>query len=165
MLYMASGGLILLCTVLLLSTLVMTWKVRHLSRRLKALSSNADLISNCEYWMGTARKSKSKSETEAKETGLLMTGLGQTQEDVGAGGATKGEGGEVNGDGQMRGENKKLLGDTVNGEEASAGVDETVTPENPSSEKPQEDATDSLSSKAVAADSSSEGTDGPKVKV
>ncbi|KAG7517097.1 putative serine-rich protein [Solea senegalensis] len=81
--YLVSGVLILVCTVLLLSTLLLLWKVCQLRQRLKSLSSNGDLISNSEYWMGTARKNKSKPEVEAKQTAVLMSDFSETQEDAG----------------------------------------------------------------------------------
>ncbi|XP_040006866.1 uncharacterized protein LOC120802782 [Xiphias gladius] len=159
--FMVSGGLIIGCSILLISTLLLTWKVWQLSRRLKMLSNNADMISNSEYWMGTAKKHKSNSETEAKETSILMADFSQTQED---GGTTKEEGGKVERDGQMGEENKKGVGDTANREETSAGENKKETPvtvaENSSSSKQQEDTADSQSTKAVGA-SSTEGTEEP----
>lgn len=147
--FMVTGGLIIACAILLVSTLMLAWKVCQLSRHIKALSSNADLISNTEYWIGTAKMNKSKSETEPRETCVLMADLGQSQEETGNG-ATKEEGGTVNGD------NKKEEGDAANSEEASS------TPaENSSSSKPQEEATNSQPTKAVAAPTS-EGTEEPK---
>lgn len=147
--FMVTGGLIIACAILLVSTLMLAWKVCQLSRRIKALSSNADLISNSEYWIGTDKRNKSKSETEPRETSVLMANLGQSQEETGNG-ATKGEGGTVNGD------NKKEDGHATNSEEAS-----TTSAEYSSSSKPQEEATDSQPTKAVAAPTS-EGTEEPK---
>lgn len=83
--------------------------------------------------MGTATKNKSKSETEARDSSMLMADVGQTQEEnEGGSGTTMKEGGTVKSD------DKKEVGDTGNSEEASA------TPaENLSSSKPQEEAIDS----------------------
>ena len=122
------------CTILLVSTLLLVWKACQLSRRVKALSSNVDLISS-EHWEETGKKDKSKSEAKPEETTVLMTEISPTQEEVGNG-ATKEEGGKVNEDGQT-GEDKKEEGDTSNAEEASA-TPETAA-ENSSSSKPQEE--------------------------
>ncbi|CAB1420514.1 unnamed protein product [Pleuronectes platessa] len=146
-LYLVSGGLIIVCTVLLVSSLMLTCKVRHLSRRLQALSGDADLISNSEFWMGSARRNKSRSGPEAKETKVLMTDFSQTQE---SDGANKEEGRKVSVDGQTGEENKKKLEE--NGDESKK---ETPDTEKSLSSKPQEEATDPKSSKAEA-DSSTE---------
>ncbi|XP_040907211.1 uncharacterized protein LOC121190492 [Toxotes jaculatrix] len=162
--FIVTGGLIIGCTILLVCTLILTCRVCQLSRHLKMLTEDADLISNSEYWMGTARKNKSKSETEAKETSMLMADVNHAQEDVGDG-ITKQEAGEVNKDGQTEEETKKEVGDTANSEKASADESKKDTPvtvtENSSSANPQEDATDSQATKAEAA-SSSEGAEAPK---
>lgn len=148
--YMVTGGLIIACSILLLSTLFLMCKVCQLSKRVKMLSDNADLISTSEYWMGTAKKNKSASETEEKETTVLMADIAQTQEEMGNG-TTKEEGGNKDG---PTGEEKEV-GDAAKSEEAS-----TVTvAENAS--KPQEEAADSQSTKAVAA-STANGKEEPK---
>lgn len=155
--FMVAGGLIIACTILLVSTLLLIWKVCQLSRRIKMLSSNSDLISTSEYWIGTAKKNKSTPETGAKETTVLMTDICQTQEEMGNGTA-KEEVEEVNEEGQTGEENEKEVGDTAKSEE------EASTPpvaENASTSKPQEEATDSQSTKASAA-TSSEATEEPK---
>lgn len=149
--FFVSGGLIIACAILLISTLFLAWRTCHLSRRLKMLNTNGDLISTSEYWMGTAKKDKSKPETEAKETTVLMSDLSQAQEEM-SNGTTKEDEGKVKEDGQ-KGEEKEV-GDPANGEEAAAA-------ENSSSSKPQEEADNSQSAKAAAA-SSSEGTEEPK---
>lgn len=155
--FMVSGGLIIVCTILLVSTLLLAWKVCRLNRRIKALSSNSDLISNSENWMATAKKNK--SETEVKETSMLMADVSQTQEEM-ANGTTKEDGGAVKEDEQVGEENKKKEdGDTANSEEVSTTP--VTVAETSSSSKPQEEATDSQSGKAAAA-SSSEGTEEPK---
>ncbi|XP_020485918.2 uncharacterized protein [Labrus bergylta] len=107
---MASGGLIILCVILLLSVFFLAWKVCRLSRRIKELSSNADLISTSEYWMESAKKNKSKSETEPKETTVLMSDMSQTKEER-ANGTTEEEGEK---------ENKTEEGDATKSEEAAA---------------------------------------------
>lgn len=148
--YMVAGGLIIACAILLLSTLFLMCKVCQLSKRVKMLSDNADLISTSEYWMGTAKRNKSASETEVKETTVLMADIAQTQEEMGNG-TTKEEGGNKDG---PTGEEKEV-GDAAKSEEAS-----TITvAENAS--KPQEEAADSQSTKAVAA-STANGKEEPK---
>ncbi|KAK1883026.1 Translation initiation factor IF-2 [Dissostichus eleginoides] len=156
-LFMVSGGLIIACTILLVSTLLLIWKVCQQSRRIKALSSNADLISTSEYWMGTAKRNKSASELEAKENTVLMSDIGQTQEKVGNG-TTKEEGGKVKEDGPK--EEKKKEEETAKSEEVSAGP-ATVAEK---ASKPQEEATDSKSTEA-ASTSNCKGTEEPKDKV
>ncbi|XP_022601726.1 uncharacterized protein LOC111222313 [Seriola dumerili] len=156
--YMVTGGLIIACSILLASTLLLTWRVCQLNRHLKMLSTDADLISTSQYWMGTARKTKSKSETQAKETSMLMADFSQTQEDM-ADGTTKDEEAKVDEDGQ-KGEEKK--GDTASSEKASAGENKKETPaaENSSSSGPPEE-----TSPQAAAASSSEATQKPKDEV
>lgn len=157
-LYVVAGGLILACLILLFSTLLLACKVCQLNRRLKTLSSDSDMISNCAYKMQTFNENTNKSEPEAKETSILMADIDQTQRGVGNG-ATKEEGGKVNEGGQV-GEEKKEADGTADSEEASTGEKETVA-ENPPSPQLQEDATNSTSTSAVAA-SSSEGAEEPK---
>ncbi|XP_071781537.1 uncharacterized protein LOC139931827 [Centroberyx gerrardi] len=144
-LLMVAGGLIILCTILLVSTVALTCKVCHMSRH---IHSDADLISNSEYWMGTAQRNGKKSETEAKETAVLMSHFSQTQEEMSASAAKDG-GGEGNKDGRAGEEtleNGKEEGDTANADQASAsGTGMDTTP----------------STKATAA-SSSEGSEEPK---
>ncbi|XP_010768671.1 uncharacterized protein [Notothenia coriiceps] len=149
-LFMVSGGLIIACTILLVSTLLLIWKVCQQSRRIKALSSNADLISTSGYWMGTAKRNKSASELEAKENTVLMSDIGQTQEEVGNG-TPKEDGGKVKEDGPK--EEKKEEEETAKSEEVSAGP---VTVE--------EEVTDSKSTEA-ASTSNCKGTEEPKDKV
>ncbi|KAM3601003.1 uncharacterized protein V6R79_005942 [Siganus canaliculatus] len=121
---MVTGGLIIVCTILLLSTLLLAWKVCLLSSRVKALSSNADLISNSEYWMGTAKKNKNKSEPEAQETSVLMASVSATQEDEGEKANAK----EQKGEGtkkEVNGESEKK--DDCGGEKSSSKTQEDVT--------------------------------------
>lgn len=124
---MVTGGLIIACTMLLVSTLLLSCKVCQLSRRLKALGSNVDLISNTEYWTGTNKKNKGNSEEEPRATTMLMADLCQEE----GTGATQVEGGAVND------EITKEAGGATNSEEAS-----TIPGENSSSSKPQGETTD-----------------------
>ncbi|XP_008282824.1 uncharacterized protein DDB_G0271670 [Stegastes partitus] len=146
-----SAGLILACVIFLITTLFLACRTCQLSRRLKRLGANADLISNSEYWMGTAKKDKSKSDTEGKETTVLMSDL--TQEEMNNG-PTKEDGGKMKEDGQ-KGEEKEA-GDAANGEEVAAAP--ATVAENSSSSKPQEEAANSQPAKDAAA-SSSEGAE------
>lgn len=143
-----TAGLILACTILLISTLILACKVCQLSRHLKMLNSNIDLISTSEYKVGTAKKDKDKCEPEVNETSMLMADTSQTQEDVGNG-ITKEEEGKVNEDKQLGEENKKEVGGTANNGEASTGENKkeaaVTTAENPSISQPQEDTTNSQS--------------------
>ncbi|KAL6099030.1 uncharacterized protein ACO6RY_18034 [Pungitius sinensis] len=145
-----AGGLIIACAILLISTLLLVCKVCQLSIQVKMLSDNADLISTTEYWMGTAKKRKSVSETEAKETTVLMVDIVQTEEDVGEG-ATKGEGGKENKDGQ-REEEKEEVKEEVAKTEPSAEPETAA--EDASSSKSPEEATDLQSVKTGAAPTS-----------
>ncbi|XP_029956949.1 cell wall protein DAN4-like [Salarias fasciatus] len=154
---MVSGGLILVCFIFLMSTLLLAWRVCHLNRRIKALSSNDNMVSNCEYYVGTAKKDKSKTETEAEETTLLMADLQQTEGEK-RNGAAKEDGEKVNQDGQK--EEEKKAGDAAPSDEASA-ADETPT-ENSTSSKPQEQAAGTKSASAAAAASPSEGKEEAK---
>uniref|UniRef100_A0A3Q4B0R6 Uncharacterized protein n=1 Tax=Mola mola TaxID=94237 RepID=A0A3Q4B0R6_MOLML len=77
--FLVTGGLIIACTILLVSTVLLSWKVCHLSRRIKALSSNAELISNSDYWMGSAKRMKRKSEAGPADSNVLMVDLGEAQ--------------------------------------------------------------------------------------
>lgn len=135
------GGLIIACTILILSTLVLAWKVCLLSKRVSALSSSADLISQTECTRGTAARKSSVSETALGECIMLTDehlheGKGGTEEEEGAA-------------------NKDMA------EEAEdAAKEEEATPpptENSSSPAPQEE--------AAKAGSTSEGTDKPKDEV
>lgn len=81
-LYFAIGGLFIVVTILLLSTLILSCKVLQLNRQIKMMkmSQDGELISNSDYWMGTARKNKGKPKIDSKETSMLMV----TQEEVGS---------------------------------------------------------------------------------
>ncbi|XP_077360980.1 uncharacterized protein LOC144006147 [Festucalex cinctus] len=75
-LVMLTGGLILVCFVLLLSTLMLTCKVCQMSKRIGMLASEPAKRTESDG------KYKSNSETEAKENSMLLTDLSQTQEQV-----------------------------------------------------------------------------------
>ncbi|XP_034745573.1 uncharacterized protein LOC117955281 [Etheostoma cragini] len=154
--FMVAGGLIIACAILLASIVVLIWKVCQLSRHIKMLSSNADLISTNDYWMGTVKKNK---ETEPEETTVLMSDINPTMEEMGNG-TTKEDGGKAKEDGQTEGEDKKEVGDTSAKSEDASATPEAVD-EKAASSKPQEEATDAQSTNAVAA-SSSEDTEEPK---
>ncbi|TNN86805.1 hypothetical protein EYF80_002988 [Liparis tanakae] len=153
---MTAGGLIIACTVLLMSTLLLMGKVCRLSRRVKMLSANSDLISISEYWMGSAKRSKSAPETNGDETAVLMADMGQTQEDVGDGDAEE-EAAKAKEDGPMGEEDKMEVEDTAESGEASA----TPAVGEASSSKPQEEASDARSGAAP----SSKGTEEPREEV
>lgn len=127
------GVLIIVCTFLVVSNVVLTWKVCQLNRRILTLTTDADLISNSEYWMGTAKKNKSNSEPEAKESVVLLGDLTQTQEEVGESEA-KEEGANANKDGQIGEEtveNGKEAGESAKNETSANGT-KTEKPESAS---------------------------------
>lgn len=126
--FMVAGGLIIACTILLVSTLILACKVCQLSCRIKALSENTDLVSSTEYWTGTTMKNKNKSDTETREASMLMADVSQMQEEKEM---TEGE--TVKSDDQ-----EKEVEHGGNSEEASPTLAEDL-----SSSKPQEEATDS----------------------
>lgn len=130
-------ALIICCTILLISTLMLTCHVCHLSRRIKALSSSDDdLISNSDYWTGTAKRNKGKSEKpEDKEASVLLADVSQAQDETAA---TREENGTASGD-------KK--------EEAGEGASATAAEES-SSTKPQEETSDGQPTEAEAAPAS-----------
>lgn len=128
------GGLIICCTILLISTLMLTCHVCHLSRRIKALSSSDDddLISNSDYWTGTAKRNKGKSEKpEDKEASVLLGDISQAQDETDG---TREENGTTS-------EDKK--------EEAGEGASATAAEES-SSTKPQEEGADGQPTEAEA---------------
>lgn len=93
-LLMVAGGLILACTILLISTLLLACKVCQLSRRLKMLCVHSDPVVPTKYG-----KDNNKSDADAKETVVLMDDLNQTHDEAGDGGngpdaESKGEGKE-----------------------------------------------------------------------
>lgn len=71
-LVLMTGGLIIACTLLILSTLALAWKVCLLSKRISALSSNVDLSSQAGHTRGTNAKESSLCETELREGSMLM---------------------------------------------------------------------------------------------
>ncbi|XP_013992942.1 uncharacterized protein [Salmo salar] len=82
-LLMVTGGLVVLCTILLVSTVVLSCQVCHLKRQPRISSrptrSNVDLVSGTGYW-GTGQRTKEKPDSEPSETSLMMAELKQTQE-------------------------------------------------------------------------------------
>lgn len=64
--------MIIACTILILSTLVLAWKVCLLSKRVSVLSSNADLVDQTECMRGAAAERSSLFETELREGSMLM---------------------------------------------------------------------------------------------
>lgn len=77
------GGLILACTFLLISTLVLAVKVCQLSRRVRMLSGHSDLMSAATNWKENSKKKENKSKTDAKETTELMADFNQTRDKTG----------------------------------------------------------------------------------
>eukprot|EP00066_Takifugu_rubripes_P020511 XP_011609777.1 PREDICTED: uncharacterized protein LOC105417481 [Takifugu rubripes] len=71
-LVLITGGLIIACTVLILSTLILAGKVCLLSKRLSALSSNVDLSSHTGHTREANVKESSLWENELKEGSMLM---------------------------------------------------------------------------------------------
>lgn len=131
---MLTGGLIIACAILLISTLMLAWKVCHLSGHLKALASDDDLISSADYWTGKAKKDEGKAETEDKEDSVLLSEVNQKQDDA------KEESVTANGDKKKQEE----------GEEKKEGEGEKKLSES-SSTKPQEDAPSSPPAEPEAA--------------
>ncbi|XP_059912130.1 uncharacterized protein LOC132461071 [Gadus macrocephalus] len=87
---MVAGALTVACVGLLVTTALLTWK---LCQRRREAEPDSDLISNSEFWMGSARRNKAKP-PPANDTCLLL-GLLETKEGQrGAGGAEGGDGGE-----------------------------------------------------------------------
>ncbi|XP_034539344.1 uncharacterized protein LOC117812578 [Notolabrus celidotus] len=152
--YMVTGGLIILSFFLLLSTLLLACRVCHLNKRIKELSSNADLISISEYRIGTAKTDKSEPEKEPEETTVLMSDLSQNKEEMGNG-TTKEEGEN----GQTGQDSKTEDGDKNKSEEAAATPAAVAESSSPS--KGPEETNESPSAEATAA-SKSEGTGEPK---
>lgn len=132
-----TGGLIICCTILLISTLILTCHVFHLSRRIKALSSSDDdLISNSDYWTGTAKRNKGKSEKPGDiEASVLLGDVSQAQDETAA---TREENGTASEDIKEEA-----------GEEASA-----TAAEESSSTKPQEETAEGQPTEAEAAPAS-----------
>ncbi|XP_029375812.1 uncharacterized protein LOC115054650 [Echeneis naucrates] len=159
--YLLAAILIIVCFILLVSTLMLTCKVWQLSRHIERLSNSSDLISNSGYWMGTAKKNKNMSDTEAKETTELMADLSKTQENTTD--ATTKEGRNADGDEEKVVGDEKKEGDAANTEEASAGENkkETEMPaENFGSLKPEEETSDNKSTEAETVSSTKEPQDG-----
>lgn len=140
--YMVAGGLILLSFLLLISTLLLAYKVCRLNRRIKELSSDSDLVVTTEY-----QGVKGKSEKDVEETTVLMSDLGQTKEEMG------------NGTAKEEGESKVEDGDKNQSEDAAAPPAAAAESSSPSKEP--EETRESPSAEATAA-SNSEGPEEPK---
>ncbi|CAL8308322.1 unnamed protein product [Gadus morhua 'NCC'] len=85
---MVAGALTVACVGLLVTTALLTWK---LCQRRREAEPDSDLISNSEFWMGSARRNKAKP-PPANDTCLLL-GLLETK--GGQRGAEGGDGGEA----------------------------------------------------------------------
>ncbi|XP_045572979.1 uncharacterized protein [Salmo salar] len=85
-LLIVAGCLVVLCTVLLVSTVVLLYQVFHLKHQLcsstissRPTRNNVDLVSGSGHW-GTGQKTKERPGSEPSETSLMMPELRQTQE-------------------------------------------------------------------------------------
>ncbi|XP_023823329.1 uncharacterized protein [Salvelinus sp. IW2-2015] len=85
-LLIVTGCLVVLCTILLVSTVVLLYQVFHLKHQLcsrtissRPTRSNVDLVSGSGHW-GTGQKTKERPGSEPSETSLMMPELRQTQE-------------------------------------------------------------------------------------
>lgn len=152
--FFVSGGLIILCAILLISTLILAWKVCSLHRRIKELSNNGDLVCTSEYWM-EAGKDKNKSEQQPNETTVLMSDLSQNKEQIGDS-TTKEEEEKMNKDEQTGEESKSKEDEATTKSEEAAATPAPVS-ESSASSKPQEEAEQSKATDAAAA-APSEGT-------
>ncbi|XP_075876436.1 uncharacterized protein LOC142884579 [Nelusetta ayraudi] len=147
---MLTGGLIIACTILLISTLMLACQVCHLSGRLKALASDEDLVSSSDYWTGKAKRAKGKVETEDKEDSVLLDEIDQKQGDA------KEESVTANGDKKKEEEEEKKEEEEEKKEEEKKKEEEgekklSVAAEESSSTKPQEDASSSPPAEPEAA--------------
>lgn len=147
---MVTGCLIVLCTLLLVSTVALACHVCQLK---KHVHNDADLISNHEYWIGTAQRNGGKPETEAGESSILMSHFkpSETQEELSASAAEE-DAEKVNEDGKTGEEASETVKE---GGDAAAASDQT------SASETKTDTADAPSTEATAA-SSSEGTEEPK---
>ncbi|XP_019714425.1 uncharacterized protein LOC109508945 [Hippocampus comes] len=138
-LMMLTGGLILICLILLLSTSMLTCKVCQMSKRIRMLGSDfaKQMESNGKY--------KSNLETEAKETSMLLTDLNETQKEVDRSGP-KEEDVKVRENGE-KGEGKQEAEEAAKSEEAA-----DVTPVDDSSCLTQQKPGDANASVAASPD-------------
>lgn len=148
---MVTGGLIIACFILLISTFMLAWKVCHLSRRIKSLASNDDLISSADFWTGKSNKVKAKVETEDKEDTVLLGEVDQSakEENVTANGDRKKteEGKEKK---EEEKEEKREEKEEKEGGEAEGNHDAAAEESSPT--EPQEDASSSPPAAATTAD-------------
>lgn len=145
---MVCGGLIIACTFFLMTTFLLTCKVCRLSRRIRKLSRSFEL--NSDFDFSEAKRGRSKSGTEAKETAVLLSDVTQTKQEP--------DGAATEQDGRKSEEEKE--GDASKSEEASppAAAAESSTSES------EEEAAISETTPAAAAPSapSSKGSEEPK---
>lgn len=132
-----TGGLIIACAILLISTFMLAWKVCHLSRRVKVLASNDDLLSNTDFWTGKSDKAKAKVETEDREDTVLLGELDHKQSD--ANGDKRKAVEEEKKEEENKEENKEEKGNLAAAAEESSSI------------KPQEDASSSPPAEPEAA--------------
>ncbi|XP_071030514.1 protein EVI2A-like [Oncorhynchus clarkii lewisi] len=82
-LLIVTGALVVLCAILLVSTVVLSCHVCCLKRQphisSRPIRSNIDLVSGTGYW-GTGQRTKERPDSEPGETSLMMAELRQTQE-------------------------------------------------------------------------------------
>lgn len=136
--FLVVGGLIIACTILILSTLVLAWKVCLLSKRVSALSNSADLVGQRECTREATVKKSSLTETEPREGSMLM-----------ADHLHEGEGGTAEEEGNANEDEAEKEEEAAKREEASP-----APAEDSSSPAPQEE--------PAKADSTAEGTEKPK---
>ncbi|XP_008426056.1 cell wall protein DAN4 [Poecilia reticulata] len=141
--------LVLVCAILLFSTLALACKVCQLRRRLKTTGGNS------EYRMGT---DKAESQPEAKENCFLLTENGQTTQES-ENGATKEDGGKVD-EVKQQGDEKEV-GETQKSEEAAtaAAAEESSPPSKPAEETASSEPT---KDPPPPSSSSSDNTEEPK---
>ncbi|CAL8362665.1 unnamed protein product [Lota lota] len=91
-LLMVVGTLIVACVGLLVTTALLVWKI---CQRRPDADGDSDLISNSQFWMGSAQRNKAqrKQQPAAGESCLLLGHL-EIKEEQGAGGGGGGEGAE-----------------------------------------------------------------------
>ncbi|XP_061558798.1 uncharacterized protein LOC133416136 [Phycodurus eques] len=148
-LLMLTGGLVLVCVILLLSTLMLICKVCQMSKRNKMLGGDAAKPT------ASDGKYKGNAETEAQETSMLLTNLSKTQEEVDRSDNPKEEGQKVRENGET-GEGKQEAEEICKSQEAA-----DVTPVDDSSFVTQQKDVDGPSANAAAAPSP-DATEEPK---
>lgn len=146
---------ILVCAILLISTLALTLKVCQLRRRLKTIGSDS------ECWMGMDKTKKPDSQPEAKESCSLLIEDGKTNQEIDDS-AKKDEGGKVSKDLQ-NGDEKKVEGAKESEEAAKPAAPEDSSPSpNPEEKTTISETTISETTIVPPPPSSSESTGEPK---